>query len=181
MAVWTVSYYSSPEAEFMNNFLEVGAKSWEFSDLRFPYTIFTLQTVSNHFCSRGMTVNSKEENKGEISFVLITSKNPDSGVLYCKVLCSAVFLNFMNKRSTVVLLTIKLFNIFCILVQHLHYFYRTFRAAIVRFTLLYNVCMYSEDCSLTSRQSHRRSGSCLTFFSSSPRNWFYCFYEQMMP
>jgi hypothetical protein len=41
----------SAEAELMN--VQFSWGFWEFSDLRFPYTMFTLQTSFNYFCSRG--------------------------------------------------------------------------------------------------------------------------------
>ncbi len=39
----------TPEAEFMNVQFRWGfwAYSWDFSDLRFPYTMFILQTIFN--------------------------------------------------------------------------------------------------------------------------------------
>ncbi len=49
------TYYTSTEAEFIIVQFRWGswALSWEFSDLRFQFTMFTLQTSSSHLCSGG--------------------------------------------------------------------------------------------------------------------------------
>ncbi len=42
-----------PRSRWTYNFMEIsGIIFWDFSDLRFPYTIFHYKPVSNHFCSR---------------------------------------------------------------------------------------------------------------------------------
>jgi hypothetical protein len=76
-----------PEAEFMNVQFRWGvwAQFWEFSDLKFPDTMFALQMSFKPFSLGGggggqnllvdVTLNSKEENK---AFVPLTSTNSAS-------------------------------------------------------------------------------------------------------
>ncbi len=58
------------------NFVEVSGQSWEFSDLRFPYTMFTSQTSFNPLLLKG---GRGVKAIVELTFVLLTSKNWASG------------------------------------------------------------------------------------------------------
>ncbi len=96
-------------------------KSWEFSDLRFPYTMLTLQTSFKTTFARGdsfaeVTVNSNEENSYDFcpyyvqDFGLCKKKSSRYVCMYSTVYVCTVYAGIHYGR-----------NMYCWLLQPIHY------------------------------------------------------------